>query len=175
MKVTRFFQITYSFYNHNRLFSVFSTNLSWKACPKKRFYTQQVLTHRRFYTQQAFTQRSFYTQQAFTHSKHLDTTSIYTQQAFTHSKLTASFYTQQAFTHSKLSQPASFYTEKLLQTEAFTHRKPLRCQATGSDTVPAAGSLHREHIKIPWGHHSLRPMKKEASGLWPAGLPEAMK
>ena len=142
-----------------------------EAFTQRSFYTQQVLTHRSFYTQQAFTERSFYAQQTFTQSKHLHTASIYTQQAFTHSKLTASFYTQQAFTHSRLSHQASFCTEKLLQTEAFTHRKPLRCQAKGSYTVPAAGSIHlvygqppRVHIKIPWGHHSLRPMKKEASG-----------
>ena len=142
-------------------------------------YTQQAFTHSKllhtasFDTQHAFAQGNFYAQQALTHR------SFHTQQASTHSKHlhTASLYTTQAFTHSKLSHPASFYTEKLLQTEAFTHRKPLRCQAKGSDTVPAAGSIHRVHIKIPWGHHSLRPTANEKGSkwLWPAGLPEAIK
>ena len=117
--------------------SCYSGHLCYSCYSQRSFCAQQAFTHRSlctqrsFYTQHAFTQRSFYTQQAFTHSKHLHTASIYTQQAFTHSKHlhTASFYTQQAFTHSRLSHPASFYTEKLLQTEAFTHRKPLRCQA----------------------------------------------
>ena len=151
-------------------------------------FTHSRLSHTAsIYTQQAFTQSkllhtaSIYTQQAFTHSKLLHTASIYTQQAFT----PRSFYTQQvlthrsfthskrlhreAFTHSRLSHTASLYTQ-----QAFTHSKLLhtvRCQAKGSYTVPAAGSIHlvygqphRVHIKIPWGHHSLRPMKKEASG-----------
>jgi len=98
-----------------------------------------------------------YTQQAFTHSKHLHTASIYTQKLLH----TASAYTEKLL-HSRLSHPASFYTQKLLQTGAFTHSKPLRCQAKGSYMVPAAGGIHlgygqppRVHIKIPWGHHSM--------------------
>ena len=133
----------------------------------RSFYTHQAFTHRSLYTQQAFTQRSFYTQHVFTQRSFSHTASIYiafhTQQAFTYSKHlhTASFYTQQAFTHSRLSHPASSYTE-VFQTEAVTHRNPLRCQAKSSYMVPAAGSIHltygqppRVHIKIPWDHHSM--------------------
>ena len=120
--------------------------------------------HREAFTHSRFSHASIYTAKlAFTHSKLLHTASLYTQPAFTHSKLvhTASIYTQQAFTPSKLLHREAF-TNRSFHTH--THRKPLRCQAKGSDTVPAAGSVHREHIKISWGHHSLRPMKKEASG-----------
>ena len=89
---------------------------------------------------------SFHTQQASTHIKHLHTANFYTQ----HELLTADFHTQQVF------------TLIFLQTDAFTHSKPLRCQAKGSYMVPAAGGIHlvygqppRVYIKIPWGHHSM--------------------
>ena len=113
--------------------------------PKKRFYTQQVLTHRRFYTQQAFTQRSFYTQQAFTHSKHE------TQQAFTHSKLTASFYT-----HSKHLHTASFHSQ-----QAFTQRSFYKQKLSHTGSLYAVKpKAHTRYLL----RHSLRPMNKEASG-----------
>ena len=64
------------------------------------FLNREAFTHRIFLTQQAFTQRSFYTQQVFTHSKRLHTEHLHT-----------------VFLHM-----ASVYTEKLLHTEAFTHK-----------------------------------------------------
>ena len=156
----------YTAFTHSKLLHTASF-YTQQAFTQRSFYTQQALTHRSFYTQQAFTQRSFYAQHAFTHSKLLHTASIYTHQAFTHSRHlhTAGFHTQQAFTKrnsnkQKLSHPGSLYAVK-----------PIRCQAKGSYMVPAAGSIHlvngqppRVHIKIRWGHHSLRPMTKEASG-----------
>ena len=102
-------------------------------------YTEKILYTASFYRDkplqtEAFTQRSlcrekllhaanFYTQEAFTHRQNME--------AFTHRKLLhREAFSQEAFTHGSFY---SFYTEKLLHTQAFWHDGARNCSSkTGS-------------------------------------------
>ena len=93
--------------------------------PQRRFETE-TLTHSKLYRRFSQRQRSFYTEKTFTHRNFFTETGKLLQrdkEIFTHRKLLrrASFYTEkplhsEAFTHSEL------YTQKLLHREAFTQR-----------------------------------------------------
>ena len=80
-------------------------------------FAEKLLHTASFDTEQAFTHRTL-KHSAFTHGKHLH--------GHTH---TARFLNREAFTHTqKLVHTTSFYTEKILHREAFTHSKLVHIQ-----------------------------------------------
>ena len=133
-----------------------ASSYTQQAFAQRSFYTERALYSEDFYTQQAFTHRSFYIEkpvhrEAFTHSKlshkegftqkSLHTESLKHRSFYTEKPL-HSFYTQRAsiqrgpyltqrrFYTQQAFPERSFYTRKLLHTEAFSHTSLFaqRCQ-----------------------------------------------